>query len=193
LERGGSAPAFDRVVDLVAACGLELRVGLSEPSSLVVFAPPPVPADLFGPLVDHGVRFVVAGRLAAALRGGPCSNPIPEICPDDARSSLQALCRALDVLGARLRTSDGTGTLPLDRTPKELLARGRWLLATAEGDLDIVLEPPGTRGYRDLSREATTVSSGGLELPTASLLDVIRELEAAATDPDLVHALRRLA
>jgi len=192
LERGGSAPAFDRVVDLVAACGLELRVAVSEPSIPIMASLPMVPTALFGPLVDHDVRFIVSGRLAAGLRGGPWSDPTPEICPDDSRSSLEALCRALDSFGARLRTSDGAGTLPLDRTPEELLARRSWLLGTAEGDLDVLLQPPGTRGYRDLVREATGIRAGGLELPTASLPDVIRELEAAGTDPDLVYALRRI-
>lgn len=192
LEAGGSSPGFDRVIQLVAACGLELRVAISEPVVEPDGSPPSVPATLMKTLVDHGVRFVVTGWLAASLRGGPSTDAAPSVCPDGVRTNLEALCRALDALGARRRTPDGTGTLPLDRTPDELLARKAWSLATAHGDIDVVLQPPGTRGYRDLVREATPVVAGGLELPTASLPDVVRELEAAKSDPDVVHALRRL-
>jgi transcriptional regulator with XRE-family HTH domain len=192
LEAGGSSPGFERVIQLVAACGLELRVAISEPVVDADGSRPRVPAALLEILVEHGVDFVVTGWLAASLRGGPSAESAPSVCPDGARTNLEVLCRALDALGARLRTPDGTGTLPLDRTPEELLTRKAWSLATSHGDLDVVLEPPGTRGYRDLAREATPVAAGGLELPTASLPDVVRELEAAKSDPDIVHVLRRL-
>ncbi len=154
---------------------------------------PPMPTALFGPLVDHDVRFVVTGQLAAGLRGGPWSDPTPEVCPDDAHRNLDALCGVLNELSARVRTPDGTGTLPFERTPESLLSREVWPLSTAEGDLDVALKPPGTWGYRDLVRGATTVWAGGLELPTASLPDVVRELEAAGTNSDLVNALRRMS
>jgi DNA-binding XRE family transcriptional regulator len=192
LEAGRTAPGFERVVSLVAACGMELRVNITEPVIAVGSSRPHVPRSLLVVLSEHGVRTVVTGSLAAALRGGPSTVGTPSVCPDVARSNLECLCRALDVLGARLRTPDGTGTLPFDRTPDELLVNGVWALATSHGELDVVLEPPGTRGYRDLVREATPVLADGLELLTASLPDVVRELEAAKADPDLVHILRRL-
>jgi transcriptional regulator with XRE-family HTH domain len=194
LEAGKAAPRFDRVVDLVAACGLELRVSIREPSRPGPARPPDLQLSLLQPLLDRGVRFVLVSEPAAALRGAPVGDTptILAVCPDDARANLEALCGALDDLSARIRTPEGTGTLPLDRTPEALLARNRWDLATPSGDLDVVFTPPGTGGYRDLAREATTVVVDGLELPTASLPDVVRELEAANADPDLVHALRRL-
>jgi transcriptional regulator with XRE-family HTH domain len=196
LEGGSSSPPFDRVAELVAACGLQLRVSIREPSPTGPARPPDLQPSLLRPLLDRGVRFVLVGELAAALRGAPVGGsapPIPALCPDDGRPNLEALCGALDDLSARVRTLDGTGTLPLDRTPEALLARDRWSLATPAGELDVVFAPPGTGGYRDLAREATTVVGGGLELPTASLPDVVRELEAANADPDLVHMLRSLS
>jgi hypothetical protein len=192
LERGSSSPGFDRVADLVAACGLELRVSIRERPPDREAPTPIVPSLLFESLLAHSVRFVITGQLAAGLRGGPVAAPVPEICPDDGRASLEALCRALEELSARVRTADGTGTLPFDRTPETLLARNVSPLSTTEGDLDVVLTPPGTRGYRDLVKDAGSVRAGGLDLPTASLLDVVRELEAAEAGPELVHALRRL-
>jgi len=195
LEAGKVAPRFDRVAELVAVCGLELRVSIREPLPTRSARPPDLRLSLLQVLLDRGVRFVLVGEPAAALRGAPVGDTaptIPVVCPDVARANLVALCGALDDLSARVRTPDGTGTLPLDRTPQALLVRDRWDLATPSGDLDVVFAPPGTGGYRDLTREATTVVKDGLELPTASLPDVVRELEAANAAPDLVHALRRL-
>jgi transcriptional regulator with XRE-family HTH domain len=194
LESGRSSPGFERVLELVAACGLELRVSIREPSRPSEPVRPEVPAALLRPFLGSGTRFVLTGGFAARLHGGPDSDPPASlaICPDDGLANMEALCRVLDELAARLRIPDGTGTLPLDRTPNELLTRGLWSVATIEGDLDVVLRPPGTRGYRDLVRDATTVVVDGLELPIASLPDVVRELEAASADPDLVHALRRV-
>lgn len=193
LESGRSAPGFSRVADLISACGLELRVAIREP---IPVSPPTqlTPATpLLRALIGRGVRFLVVGEPAAALHGGSVGARVPAVCPDDARDNLLVLCDLLDEVAARVRTPDGTGTLPLDRTPGSLLGRSHWPLATTEGDLDVVLRPAGTAGYSDLVRGATTVAGDGLELPTASLPDVIRELEAASADPDLVHALRRLA
>ena len=194
LESGRSSPGFERVLELVAACGLELRVSIDDPSPSSTSAPPEVPTELLRRLLEGGTRFVLTGGFAARLHGGPDADGPASlaICPDDGLANLEALCRVLDELAARLRTPDGTGTLPLDRNPRELLSRGLWPLATTEGDLDVVLRPPGTRGYRDLVRGGTTVAAGGLELPIASIPDVVRELEAANADPDLVHALRRV-
>jgi transcriptional regulator with XRE-family HTH domain len=194
LERGRSDPRFDRVVELVAACGLELRFSIREPSLPGPARSPHLQPSLFRPLLDREVRFVLVGEAAAALRGGSVGDGpiVPAVCPDVARRNLQALSGALDDLSARVRTPDGTGTLPLDRSPEALTLRDRWPLATPAGDLDLVFTPPGTGGFRDLITEATTVQGDGrLELPTASLPDVVRELEASAADPDLIHALRR--
>ena len=56
------------------------------------------------------------------------------------------------------------------------------------GDLDICFTPSGTRGYRDLRREALRTRVGpGLSVSVASLRDVIRSKEAAGRDKDLAQ------
>lgn len=192
IERGGSAPSFDRVGELVSACGLQLGVMIFEPADEPEGVPGEVRLHVLRPLLERGTRFVASGRLAARLHGGGVPALVPEICPDPARGNLEALCQALAELGARRRTADGSGTLPLDRTPEDLLARGAWLLDTTEGELDVLLEPSGTQGFRDLARDETMVRAGGLELPTISLADAVRELQAAGEDPELLHALRAM-
>lgn len=192
LEAGASSPAFTRVVDLVERCGLGLRVRIVD----TVADPVPerdrtAPADgwaFLAPLVQHGVRFVVSGLAAAAARGLADRERPPTIVPDDARANLLLMGAALSELGARVRVEDGS--LPFVGTPESLLSRPRWELVGPDGPLDLVFAPPGTRGYRDLVRDAAVVSVGGVGLPVASLRDAIRELEAAGADPELVHRLR---
>ena len=201
LESGAASPGFPRVADLVEACGLELRVRIVDPDRSEPSASDPTASDssasdpsrppvatLLAPLVRAGVRFVVSARAAASLRGFGTEGTVVSIVPNDARIDLVALGEALGELGARVRMRDGS--LPLVRTPEALLSRPRWELVTPEGPLDVVFTPPGTRGYRDLSRDASGVEVGGLELPVASLRDAIRELEAEGTDPGFVHRLR---
>jgi hypothetical protein len=58
----------------------------------------------------------------------------------------------------------------------------------AAGDLDICFAPSGTRGYRDLRREALRTRIGpGVSVSVASLRDVIRSKEAAGRDKDLAQ------
>lgn len=54
--------------------------------------------------------------------------------------------------------------------------------------------PSGTRGYADLRRHAVSVALGGIDVPVASLLDVIRSKEAAgrSKDPAQLPVLRKL-
>ena len=55
----------------------------------------------------------------------------------------------------------------------------RWTLSTG-GELHATLLPPGTRGYRDLARDAETMQiAPGTSVRVASLLDVIRIAKAS--------------
>jgi hypothetical protein len=69
-----------------------------------------------------------------------------------------------------------------------------WNLGTQAGDLDIRFQPSGTQGYKDRPPEPPSLRVGGLEIPAASLLDVIRSKEAAnrASDRQAVPTLREL-
>jgi len=70
-------------------------------------------------------------------------------------------------------------------------------LVTCHGPLDVTYRPEGTEGYDDLSRSVVGVQLLGVDVPVASLADVIRSKEAAgrAKDisvlPDLIAYLRR--
>ena len=70
-----------------------------------------------------------------------------------------------------------------------------WNLVTRYGQLDISFIPSGTRGYPDLARQAVTRRLWGIDIPVASLVDIIRSKEAAGRDKDraMLPTLRKLA
>ena len=68
-------------------------------------------------------------------------------------------------------------------------------LATSGGELKIVPEPAGTRGYDDLRRAANREPLGkGVRPSVASIGDLARMLSALGRDDDLpeLHQLRRI-
>jgi hypothetical protein len=81
-----------------------------------------------------------------------------------------------------------------DPAPESLRRVRIWNLQTTQGDLDIAFEPSGTRGYEDLRRDMVALRVRGLEVPVASLADVIRSKEAAGRERDraVLPGLREL-
>ncbi len=59
-----------------------------------------------------------------------------------------------------------------------------WNLVTDLGDLDISFTPSGTRGFDDLRRDLRPMRVGDVQVPVASLADVIRSKEAADRERD---------
>lgn len=75
--------------------------------------------------------------------------------------------------------------MPFD--PGLLASASMWTLVTDHGDLDLVMEPAGTGGYRDLMRDADRLKVAvrpELAVDVASLADVIRSKEASGRDKD---------
>ena len=58
-------------------------------------------------------------------------------------------------------------------------------LVTDHGPLDITYRPEGTDGYRDLVRTAVRITVQGVDIPVASLADLIRSKEATGREKDL--------
>jgi hypothetical protein len=145
------------------------------------------PVAMFKSLNEHGVRYLVIGGIAARLRGAPLVTEDVDVTAATDRENLQALCAALRDLGAKLRTaSDPEGvTFPIE--PEMLATAHSWTLLTRYGDLDIVFEPPGSRGYPDLIRDADTIRvqvRPEIMVSVASLRDVIRTKEASGREKD---------
>ena len=142
------------------------------------------PLRVLRTLLDHGVRFVLIGGYAAALRGSPMITGDVDVCyarnPDD----LQALAEALRALAARLRGAPPDVPFLLD--PATLKAGDHFTFATEAGPLDCLGTPSGTDGFADLDRSATDEDLDGLVVRVASLEDLIRMKRAAGRPQDLV-------
>lgn len=139
-------------------------------------------------LTAHNVDFVVIGGVAARLRGAPILTQDLDVTPKVSTSNLSALATALTHLEARLRTIDEPDGVQFPHDPQLLAAANSWTLVTRLGELDLVLQPAGTRGYEDLKEEADDLKVAGgppLVVKVASLADIIRTKQAAGRAKDL--------
>jgi hypothetical protein len=105
--------------------------------------------------------------------------------------NLNRLAQALDDLGA-MRMDDKE----VDASPESIAQEAVLALQTNHGELKVVPEPAGTRGYDDLRLQATGEHIGkGLRPRVASVDDLARMLAALGREQDLPRLLqlRRLA
>jgi hypothetical protein len=147
--------------------------------------PPFDPYAILAALERRRVAYVVIGSFARVIRGAEELPDGLDISPSLRPQNLQRLEEALadlEVVGARIG---------VDERPDAVI-RG----ASAAGELKIVPEPEGTRGYDDLRRAATREPLGrGLRPSVASTGDLARMLAALGHEEDRpkLQALRQVA
>ena len=144
--------------------------------------------DFFGVLqvlIRREVQFVLIGGLAARLHGSPTVTVDVDICPARDTDNLERLAGALRAMDAQLRSVNETVPFTLDA---ETLERTTNLtLMTSRGALDLLGEPAGTAGYRELAANAITLDVEGLPLKVASLDDLMRMKEASGRPKDRIE------
>lgn len=156
------------------------------------------PEEQLAALDRHGVRYVLIGGLAATLHGATTRTADTDVCPQKTDENLERLARALHELNARIRTEGVAGGLPFACDAKFFAQMALTNLVTDAGDMDIAFEPSGTSGYDDLAQSAVIMDLDGLEIPVASLEDIIRSKAAAnrpkdrAALPGLEELLRQI-
>ncbi len=147
------------------------------------------PIAVLQALDAEGVRYIVVGALGRVINGSPELTDGIDIVPSMKDENLSRLEQVLDKLKAR--RADGK-PLKLDRN----LVRAPVLeLRTSAGELKLVPEPAGTRGYDDLRRGASREPLGhGVRSSVASLPDHARMLAALDRQQDLeiLQTTRRL-
>jgi len=148
------------------------------------------PYGLLEALEGHRVSFVVIGGFARIVEGTEEMTYGLDITPSVREPNLERLERALHEVDAE--RADGRA-LSLD--PGTLAAEPVHELTTRYGELKLVPEPAGTRGYDDLRRGARREPLGrGVRPSVASIGDLARMISALSDDerlPQLMQ-LRRL-
>jgi hypothetical protein len=141
------------------------------------------PYELLGALQARNVNFVVIGAFGRVVHGTRELTDGIDITPSLREENLVRLERALEDLHAR--RADGE-TLDLRNLDEPIVE-----LETRAGELKLVPEPAGTRGYDDLRRRADREPLGrGLRPQIASADDLARMLGALDRDHDVERLLR---
>ena len=149
------------------------------------------PYGILRSLDRHRVTYIMIGGFARVIQGADEITRGLDIVPSTREQNLPRLEAALQELGAR--RADGA---ELPTSEHRLWDEPVLELMTDRGEMKLVPEPAGTRGYDDLRRAATREPLGeGLRPDVASVGDLARMLSALGREDDLarVHALRRLA
>jgi hypothetical protein len=131
------------------------------------------PYQVLQALDRHRVTYIVIGALGRVIHGSDELTDGIDIVPSTREENLSRLALALDDLNAR-REDGKAPALERDLTRQPVLE-----LATDAGELKLVPEPAGTRGYDDLRRRANREPLGhGLRPSVASVDDHARMLAA---------------
>lgn len=151
--------------------------------------------DVFDPLTllrtldRRRVAYIVIGALGRVIQGSGEVTDGLDVVPSMREDNVRRLALALEDVNAR--RADGK-QLALERD----LAHGPVLeLETDAGEIKVVPEPAGTRGYDDLRRGASREPLGsGLRPSVASLGDHARMLAALGREQDAtrLRTVRRL-
>jgi hypothetical protein len=148
------------------------------------------PYELLQALDRHSVTYVVIGGFARVVQGTEEITRGLDIVPSTRGENVRRLDAALRELGAK--RADGQ-EFELDEA--SIVQQQVIELITPHGQVKVVAEPAGTRGYDDLRRAANREPLGrGVRPSVASIGDLARMLSALGRDRDQgeLRQLRRL-
>jgi hypothetical protein len=144
--------------------------------------PPKAPdlRRLLGPLVTHGVDFVLIGGMAGIAQGSSLPSYDLDIAYSRDKTNVRRLVSALEEIGVRLR--GGPAGLPFQLDERTIENGANFTFITPFGDFDILADVAGVRSYDELSRGAAEKEVFGLAVRVASL-DHLIAMKRAANRP----------
>ncbi|HEX7278095.1 MAG TPA: hypothetical protein VF255_00600 [Solirubrobacterales bacterium] len=144
--------------------------------------PPKAPdlRRLLGPLVDHGVDFVLIGGMAGIARGSSYPSYDLDVAYAPDKANVRRLISALEEIGVRLRGAPADLPFQLDQPTFENGAN--FTFVTPFGDLDVLADVAGIRSYEELTAAAEEKEIFGLPVRVASL-DHLIAMKRAANRP----------
>jgi hypothetical protein len=142
------------------------------------------PGALLRRLVEGGVDFVVVGGVAVIVHASPRFTKDVDICYAPEGENLQALGAVLGELEATLRGIDED--IPFVPDARSLRQTQMLCLDTVLGPIDLLVSPSGSPSYPDLRRRATMIEIEEVEVPVASIEDMLSMKRAAGRYQDLI-------
>jgi len=131
-------------------------------------------------LIDHDVQFVIIGGMAARLHETGHATVDVDICPSIDDANLARVASALADLGARLRVAGDPEGVVFEPHADMLRQVELMTLIIEHGPLDLCFIPDGfPAGYASLSEHASVIEIAAVEVPVASLEDVVASKRAA--------------
>jgi hypothetical protein len=142
------------------------------------------PTALIAALARADVDFVVIGGVAVVVQASPRFTRDLDISYATDTANLEKLGTLLVALDARLRGVEDD--LPFVPDTRTLRHTQMLTLTTRDGDLDLLVDPPGSPGYPALRRHADLIDLDGDSVRIASLEDLIAMKRAAGRPQDQV-------
>jgi hypothetical protein len=144
--------------------------------------PPKAPdlRRLLGPLVGHGVNFVLIGGMAGIARGSSYPSYDLDIAYARGKGNVKRLVSALDEIGVRLRGAPDD--LPFILDERTIENGANFTFITPYGDLDVLAHVDGIKHYDDLAAGAEEKEVFGIPVRVASL-DHLIAMKRAANRP----------
>ena len=138
-------------------------------------------------LLEHRVEFVVIGGVAARLQDTGYATVDIDICPSSVDENLERLSSALRSLDARLRVEGEPNGVAFDAHPNQLRQMSTLTLVTMHGPVDLCFKPDGfADGYEALLPGRVVIVVSGVDVPVASLRDVVMSKRSAGRTKDIV-------
>jgi hypothetical protein len=135
---------------------------------------------LFGPLVRHGVDFVLIGGMAGIARGSTYPSYDLDVVYARDPANVARLVAALEEIGVRLRGAPED--LPFQLDARTIENGANFTFITPYGDLDVLADVAGVRSFEEVVAGSETKEFWGLPVRVASL-DHLIAMKRAANRP----------